>query len=232
MPIGELLSETRNKRGLGLEQVELATTIPIKHLVALERERFDELPGKVYARGFLRQYATFLELDPQPLLEELDLRLGESEPGPIMLVPGRSPNRLGWSLLVAACALVIALVAWQMGSDGHEHALVKAHGTHSAKTTSHPRAPAKSATTSLKLVLVASRGSCWLSVRAGSETGPVLYENTLQQTGTLHFTRKQFWIRVGAPSNLDLSLNGRAVSLPFSSGPINVVVTKAGVRAV
>jgi hypothetical protein len=230
--IGELLRKTRSKRGFELEQVELATTIPLKHLAALESERFDEFPGKAYTRSFLREYATFLELDPQPLLEELDLRLGESEPGPIMLVPGRHSDRPVWALLVAACVLVIALVSWQVGSGSHEHALARAHSTHLAKPAPHPRAPATSATRWVKLVLVASHGPCWLFVHAGSNTGPVLYENTLQQTGTLSFARKQFWIRLGAPWNLEARLNGQPVSLPFSPGPINVVITTAGVKAV
>ena len=36
---------------------------------ALEQERFGELGGSVYAKGFLRSYAGYLGIDPAPLLE-------------------------------------------------------------------------------------------------------------------------------------------------------------------
>jgi len=49
--------------------VEDATRIRRIFLEALEEERFDELPPDVYARGFLRNYARFLGLDPDPLLK-------------------------------------------------------------------------------------------------------------------------------------------------------------------
>jgi hypothetical protein len=59
----------------------------------------------------------------------------------------------------------------------------------------------------------------------------MLYEDTLQPARSLRFVRRRLWIRIGAPRNLELRLDGRAVALPSSSGALNVVVTKAGVRA-
>ncbi len=230
--IGEPLRKARISLGVELEEVAATTAIHVRYLAALESESFDDFPGNAYARSFLREYATYLGLDPQPLLEELDLQLEEDEPGPLMLVPERRAMLSRRALLVVAVsALAVSLIAWQ-ASGGHERSLVKAQSTHLVKSVSHPRAAKKNATKSVKLVLVASRGSCWLSIRAGSETGPVLYENTLQQAGTLHFAREQLWIRLGAPWNLELRLNGRPTSLPSSSIPINVLVTGAGVRAV
>ncbi|MGC9974311.1 MAG: RodZ domain-containing protein [Gaiellaceae bacterium] len=231
--IGEPLRKARISLGVELEEVATTTAIHVRYLAALESESFDDFPGNTYARSFLREYATYLGLDPQPLLEELDLRLEEDEPGPIMLVSERRPMLSRRALLVVAVsALAVSLIAWQASGGGHERVLVKAHSTHLVKSVSHSRTAKKNATTSVELVLVASRGPCWLSVRGGSETGPVLYENTLQQTGTLHFARAQFWIRLGAPWNLELRLNGRPISMPSSSIPINVLVTNAGVRAV
>lgn len=67
--IGSRLREARQNRGLSLEQVEDATRIRRIFLEALEEEKFDQLPADVYARGFLRNYARFLGLDPDPLLK-------------------------------------------------------------------------------------------------------------------------------------------------------------------
>jgi cytoskeleton protein RodZ len=69
--IGSTLRDARTARGLSIEQVAQDTRISARFLEALESERFDSLPAPVYVRGFLRSYATYLRLDPAPLLEEL-----------------------------------------------------------------------------------------------------------------------------------------------------------------
>ena len=60
--LGDMLREAREARGLTWNDVERATHIRLKYLDLLESNRFDELPGDVYTRGFLRNYAIFLEL--------------------------------------------------------------------------------------------------------------------------------------------------------------------------
>ncbi len=60
--LGDMLREAREARGLTWEDVERATHIRLKYLDLLENNRFAELPGDVYTRGFLRNYAIFLEL--------------------------------------------------------------------------------------------------------------------------------------------------------------------------
>ncbi|HHW60373.1 MAG TPA: helix-turn-helix domain-containing protein [Syntrophomonadaceae bacterium] len=67
---GDALREEREKQGLTLEQVEEATKIRKIYINALEQEEFDILPPRVYASGFVKRYATFLSLDPEPFVEE------------------------------------------------------------------------------------------------------------------------------------------------------------------
>ncbi|PFG73981.1 helix-turn-helix domain-containing protein [Tepidiforma thermophila] len=69
--IGHTLREARERRGLTIEQVAQETRISPRFLEALEAEEFDALPAPVYVRGFLRSYANFLRIDPQPLLDQL-----------------------------------------------------------------------------------------------------------------------------------------------------------------
>jgi len=68
--LGETLRSARQSKGLTTEQVSEAIHINPSYLSALEEERLDEFPAEVYARGFLRSYASFLGLDPAPLLDE------------------------------------------------------------------------------------------------------------------------------------------------------------------
>jgi cytoskeletal protein RodZ len=63
--LGELLRETRESKGISLAEVEEVTRIRQRFLQALEEEDFAALPGEVFARGFLRNYAMYLGLDPQ-----------------------------------------------------------------------------------------------------------------------------------------------------------------------
>ncbi len=68
---GQLLREKRESRYLSLPDVEIATRIRADHLQALERGDLEALPGAAYAEIYLREYAHFLDLDPEPLLAML-----------------------------------------------------------------------------------------------------------------------------------------------------------------
>lgn len=67
-PLGETLRKTRLEKSITFEDAERVTRIPRKYLEALELENFGILPAPVYARGFLRSYASYLGLDPKELL--------------------------------------------------------------------------------------------------------------------------------------------------------------------
>ena len=75
-------------------------------------------------------------------------------------------------------------------------------------------------------VTVSATGSCWLTVRQG-ESGPVLYEGTLQHGDTRRFeSGAPLWIRLGNAGAAAVELNGARVELPTaSSTPFNVSFT-------
>lgn len=68
--IGETLKNAREAKNLTLRDVEAATKIRLKYLEALESEDYSQLPGQVYAIGFLKSYAKFLGLDDSALVAE------------------------------------------------------------------------------------------------------------------------------------------------------------------
>ena len=70
MTVGERLRDAREVRGLDLYRVERDTKIRHKYLAAIEAGDYADLPGDVYARGFLRNYATYLGMDPDEIVEE------------------------------------------------------------------------------------------------------------------------------------------------------------------
>jgi cytoskeletal protein RodZ len=64
-----------------LDEVHAATGIRPRYLQAIEQEDWDALPEEFYARSFLRKYAQFLELDPEPLVQEYRRQRGGGERG-------------------------------------------------------------------------------------------------------------------------------------------------------
>lgn len=66
--VGDRLRQAREAKGLTLEQVEEITRIRRRYIQALEEEDYGQLPGEVFVRGFLRNYATVLGLDAQEIL--------------------------------------------------------------------------------------------------------------------------------------------------------------------
>lgn len=67
--IGELLRETRIRRGLDLVAVAEQTRISPRNLQAIEDGNFASLPAEVFTRGFYILYAKMLSLDPDEVLE-------------------------------------------------------------------------------------------------------------------------------------------------------------------
>ncbi len=66
--LGEILRAQREKKGLTLDQAAADTRIREKFLKALEDGDYQSLPGAVYTKGFLRNYAEYLDLDQEELV--------------------------------------------------------------------------------------------------------------------------------------------------------------------
>jgi cytoskeletal protein RodZ len=75
LTIGEQLKQTREARGLSLEQAAQVTHVRIHYLKALESDLRDQLPSTAQGRGFLRLYAGYLGLTVQPLLDQWESRM-------------------------------------------------------------------------------------------------------------------------------------------------------------
>lgn len=68
--IGETLRTAREDQGRSVEEIAQVLRMRSDYVRALEEERFEVFGGDIYARGFLRNYAAELGLDPQPLLDD------------------------------------------------------------------------------------------------------------------------------------------------------------------
>lgn len=80
LSIGEILRQRRQELKLSLEQAAQQTRIRLHYLEALEAGNIEKIPSSAQARGFLRSYAQFLKLDPQPLLSALSNEVFPEQP--------------------------------------------------------------------------------------------------------------------------------------------------------
>ena len=70
MQFGEGLKQERERRGISLDHISVSTRISLRHLHALEADRFAELPGGVFNRGIVRSYAQACGLDAEGAVEK------------------------------------------------------------------------------------------------------------------------------------------------------------------
>lgn len=68
--LGKRLKEKRIEKDITIEHLQKITKIQKRYLVAVEEGNYDILPGKFYARAFLKQYAEAVDLNPDQLFDE------------------------------------------------------------------------------------------------------------------------------------------------------------------
>jgi hypothetical protein len=143
--------------------------------------------------------------------------------------------------VTAAVALALGLAAWQLTGNGAPAppAAVAQAAPAVARVQHRPAVPAtpvpaaaaakaapakRSSPRPAHLLLRAARGDCWVIVRSGSASGPVLYENTLRRGKTLRIAvQRSLWMRVGLGTNLDAWVGGHALrTLPSATGNLRV----------
>jgi len=114
IPVGQILTRTRCHYGLSLADVESALRIRTSQLSALEEGRIDQLPGRVYAIGFVRAYSEFLGLDGDKMVYLFKSQMIGNKPKPELSFPvsaseSKSPNPFILLGSFAGLALMIGL---------------------------------------------------------------------------------------------------------------------------
>jgi len=113
----ERLYAARERKGVDLYRAERDTKIRARYLGALERGDYKELPGAVYTKGFLRNYALYLGLDPDDVLGQWRRERGDAKEQPPAIVVPRpiAAPRKGLTFspsLVVAAMLTVVIVAF------------------------------------------------------------------------------------------------------------------------
>lgn len=243
---GAKLRQERIDRGLTIDDVARETRIKPRFLVAIEADDFDSLPGLVFARSFVRQFANALHLDPDPLvaampkLEDATVPLPNPPAG-----TSRSSYRIeraiysgGWIALVG----VAAVLGWvyldhprprqvrsaETPARNAETAPVTPASTRPEPKTENP-APAvfqKAPAAPVEVVITAHQPT-WVQLIAD---GKDAFTGTLQPNDTKEVSAsEQVKLIAGNAGGITVSLNGKTLDPLGPSGQVRVVrLTAAG----
>lgn len=124
LAVGARLRHERELLGMSLEEVSRATRIPVPSLERLEADRFDDLPGEVFVRGFLKSYARAVGMEPDDILAQYGSARRVPSVAPVPVAPGargREGRRVGiaiaFVLLLVLCTMALSFVLRPRGRD-------------------------------------------------------------------------------------------------------------------
>lgn len=225
--IGATLRDARNRRKVDLSQVEAATQIRVRYLQAMENEDWDVLPGDVYARGFIRTYASYLGLDGERLAGEYrrsSAGAGAAGGPRVPVAPAQSrPKRRfsgrAWGILVTLGVIALLVALGLSGGDDSSPGPVagdEAPGRGGPSTSARATLPGialrLAATGEVWVCLLDSRGRSLvdgLVLAPGTEEGP--------------FRSSGFTVSFGN-GEVSMTIDGKEADLPETSSPAGYAI--------
>ncbi|HWO16315.1 MAG TPA: helix-turn-helix domain-containing protein [Solirubrobacterales bacterium] len=240
--IGTTLRDARNRRRLDIAEVEQATRIRPRFLLAMENEDWDALPGGAYTRSFIRTYASYLGLDGPRLAEEYRRASGEPRPGergapraePVVASdsPGGGPwlSRGAWATLVSVLLIAALVVVGLSGGDENRSEAPKERKAKSSPATrsaaTYPGTPeiSRSGTGIFRLEATGEVWVCLLGadgeelidgevLAAGAEEGP--------------FRSGSFTLSFGN-GEVSMWIDGQQASIPETPNPVGYAIDEGG----
>lgn len=119
LPVGEILRRSRVYYNQSVDDVGAILRIRSSHLEAIEEGRIDDLPGRVYAFGFVRAYAEYLGLDGEKIVRLFKSQIGapvNDRPDlhmPVAASESKSPNKL---IIVGSLGILVIAIGFMMFS--------------------------------------------------------------------------------------------------------------------
>src|SRR5882757_7443880 len=112
---GQKLKSEREKRAITLDQISSSTKIGTRMLQALEEENFDQLPGGIFNKGFVRAYARHVGLDEDQTIAGYLQASGQNDAAKVELEVPATPEQprepSSWPIPWGALAAVLLLLA-------------------------------------------------------------------------------------------------------------------------
>ena len=122
--VGQYLQKRRVEKGMSIEEVSRSTRVPVASVERIEADRFGELPGEVFVRGFLRSYARAVDMQPDDVLARYTASRRVAWVTPLPIVSPVRPARgrrfgvaIAFVLLLILFTLALSIVLRPRGDD-------------------------------------------------------------------------------------------------------------------
>ncbi len=216
---GENLRRERELRGVELREMADSTKISLRFLQALEQDRVDVLPGGIFPRAFVKQYAKYLGLDADRLVTEFDGAHGVP-PSPALQRPAPAVYDGGFPrgvIVVVVVVLGLAFLAWRVAFHRATPEEVPAASPAAVlppqaarpddRVYPPPTAPTTAPVTGNLVLALTARQNCWAEVKAD---GAVVLNRVLSGGETQRFeARNDFALSVGNAGGVTFTVNDR-----------------------
>lgn len=244
---GDRLRLAREEAGLSLADVATRTRITQRHLQAIEKSDFTDLPGRTYITGFARAYARAVDLPEAEIGAAVRRELEEDQYGARPLYeayeptdPARLPTaRLAWTVGIIALLFVSAYGVWRFLSVEPDEALIAAQN----RDADASEAPATDANAATKAgadgspavstdapVVLTGLTEVWIGF--DDSTGKTENWRTLDPGETYEVPPayiEQFTLRTSIPQALKVTVGGRDVG---AIGPADTLVKGVSLKPV
>jgi len=118
-----MLRRAREERRLSIDDVAQELRLAPRTVEALEADAYDRLPGPTYVRGYLRNYAQYLGLPTQRVLDLYNARPEAAAPAQLGTRPAPARQATSSDALVRLGTIVVAVVVFGLAAlwwSGHE----------------------------------------------------------------------------------------------------------------
>ncbi len=222
---GEWLRRQREMREISLRDIADRTKISLRYLEAMEADRFELLPAPLFAKGFLKEYARYVGLSPDEVVNhylavhqpEEGTQVGDATLAAMERKRAKKGRSWTWGLfLLLAGALLLALVAllsWLVEKRGRQPSAeppaaraaappaIPREAPRPAPPAVLPEAPKAPLEVSLEFT-----GDCW--VRVGVDDKPPIEEKRVQGETLQFAAQKVVNVRLGNAAAASIQVNG------------------------
>jgi cytoskeleton protein RodZ len=239
--MGAYLRAARRRRRVSIERAADDTRIRADFLMRMESDEFDFL-APAYVRGFLKTYARFLRVDPEPLLHEFDHRYGTGRVNTAQMLAsdrsGKIPKERrplnNWTVAAVVAAVGLVSLFFIGVVSGPQEPLSQVADAPSEPAPSRTRSRAPSPVTApsitatpiapeeeaialddgIDVQIRATTARCWVEVQVDGVAAPAL-KGTLEigEVETVH-ADSEMSIVLGYAAGVELTVNGHNLGAP------------------
>jgi cytoskeletal protein RodZ len=229
--IGSLIKERRESLGISIFDVSNILKINPTYIEAIEKGDIDRFPAEVYYKGFLKNYAKYLEVDISGMLQELKIK----EESTIRTIEKKKTNKKWhFGYIFVACVALFIIFSWarieyiKMKSKSE---FEKRQNT-SFKTMTTAKELAlheqkkqilgMKEKSSKNLIIIKTKDDCWIEVKDGENK---IFRGLLVSGEKREIDyKKGLRLKVGNAEAVEIEINGKKMDKLGSKGEVKELV--------